>query len=198
MFNNGFPKGIEKIFITHFIFLTKISFLNTEPRSYDSLISAPERQSVFICRKKEASIIQIHSLFSRASGRYFSLQFIPLPRADAIVSYGVRSAVIYLSSTEIGLIATRDKIRFITVKRDSKDLLFFGLGDFYCPNLGWLAIFLYPLSVSHRRNELPFSAHSALESASWILRQYGIIVSEYVYQEHTYSHRKKHRQIYEQ
>ncbi len=75
--------------------------------------------------KKNCIYFLVHSLFSRASGRYFSLQIIPLPRADAIVSYGVRSAVIYVGSTDIGLIATRDKIRFITVKRDSKNLLFF-------------------------------------------------------------------------
>lgn len=61
-----------------------------------------------------------YSLFSRASGRYFSLQIIPLPRADAIASYGVRSAVIMESSTHHDLIATRDKIRSITVERDYK------------------------------------------------------------------------------
>ncbi len=61
-----------------------------------------------------------YSLFSRASGRYFSLQIIPLPRADAIVSYGVRSAVIIPSSTRYDLIATRDKIRSKTAKRDYK------------------------------------------------------------------------------
>ena len=65
-------------------------------------------------------IMIMYSLFSRASGRYFSLQIIPLPRAAAIASYGVRSAVIMESSTHHDLIATRDKIRSITVERDYK------------------------------------------------------------------------------
>jgi hypothetical protein len=81
-------------------------------------------QVLLPCRKYILDIMTLDSLFSRASGRYFSLQNIPLPRADAIVSYGVRSAVIYEGSTLIDLIATRDKIRFITVKRDNKKFLF--------------------------------------------------------------------------
>ena len=72
-------------------------------------------------------IMNKYSLFSRASGRYFSLQIIPLPRADAIVSYGVRSAVIMRGSTSHDLIATRDKIRSTTVERDYKKAPKFGV-----------------------------------------------------------------------
>ncbi len=87
-------------------------------------------QYIFSCIREDSSRIHFYSFFSRASGRCFSLQIIPLPRADAIVSYGVRSAVIYTGSTHIDLIAPRDKIRFITVKKDAKDLLFSLNGSF--------------------------------------------------------------------
>lgn len=80
MFNTGLLNGIWKIFITYFIFSEEIFLLNTEPRNGNYRTPKSERQSVFICRKIEPSIIQIHSLFSRASGRYFSLQFIPHPK----------------------------------------------------------------------------------------------------------------------
>ena len=79
-----------------------------------------ESQYTFSCIHRESGIIKSYSFFSRASGRCFSLQIIPLPRADAIVSYGVRSAVICEGSTHADLNAPRDKIRFITVKKDAK------------------------------------------------------------------------------
>lgn len=95
-----------------------------------------ESQYIFPCIERKINILRLYSLFSRASGRYFSLQIIPLPRADAIVSYGVRSAVISIGSTGRGLIATRDKIRFITVKRDIINPLSSRIGDFYSKSSG--------------------------------------------------------------
>lgn len=70
------------------------------------------RQEESFCISFGTSIIAISSLFSRASGQYFSLQIILLPSTGAIVSYGVRSVGRYQGSTQISLIATRDKIRF--------------------------------------------------------------------------------------
>lgn len=100
-------------------------------RMMDTFFVQKQSQYIFPCIEAKMDILTLDSLLSRASGRYFSLQFIPLPRADAIVSYGVRSAVIYVGSTYIDLIATRDKIRFITVKRDSKKTSY-SVGVFSC------------------------------------------------------------------